>query len=501
MKKKASVKTLAKNKPIILQPSLSLRNSTSMSQKLTNNSRLKPLISNTNVDNAKKDISFPYLPLLSESENDEIPNLLMQKLKLLHQIVDFSENNSSTNVVTKTELLNEVLIAFKDPEFKFPHNSDIYAEVFSMIAWHIYRTPEEIPKLWKTHTNYYFDLDEINEAQWLHKSLVYSIAIAFIGRSDFDIKLADMLSFDLFKLSIYLFRTYNPDEQDKLVNLFAVLYPKLNEYRSFAHEIICYEFIRIINDNEPFTVTRPLLRVYSLIINGFKVPLSQNKLETFKNIIMPLHKHLYLDYFGKELIIATTQFLEKESSLAIPILEYIRHHWPIMYPVKQLILIEEIGIIASFLESKDINRAVRLFYPIFNRTVMGVHLSLSLKVLSLFEINDFVWFLTEQPEVSYPLIIPALFKTAKAHWSLDIRDMAVAVLNVLRENNPHIFNALGEAIRVIESNELIRGIKRAQKWKYIVDNFESSKIKRDTKLNTLSSIFVGCESLALSINQ
>jgi len=111
--------------------------------------------------------------------------------------------------------------------------------------------------------------------------------------------------------------------------------------------------------------------------------------------------------------------------------------------------------------------------------------------MGLWEINDFVWLVTQNAEVSYPMIVPRIFETATTHWHDGIAVMATAVLGVLRVNNYVVFDAIGFRVRELVRHEALSSVDRAEKWQSLIGAFGASQGDRDERLRRLRAIFVG----------
>lgn len=498
---KKSVLTLAKEKPKILKPSFSPRaqSATSKSGSSLSSRQKDPLkeLSNQKPNEKSTKLSFPAMKLLRSVKESEIKDLLISKCKTAQQNVDLSREDLAIYATGKEGYLFDILESLQDKNFKFPQFQEAYEAVFGLVAFHIFRTVSTIPDLWKSvHDDYYFEMDTITDAQWPHRVIIYDTAIALFKRNDFDISLCKLLTTDLLKLVVYLMRTPNKDEQRKLAELYVAMVPKMREFRSFAQSVTRSALARISVNDENFIAAKPLLQIIRSHAEGYKVPLKKIHRNFYLDVILPLHKHEHSHYFWAELVAAVTAFLDKDPTLTQPTYEFIIGVWPRLCTTKQLDFIDEIGILASFVPDDETSNITKVLLPQFCRTIVGVNTWSAKRALALFDINDFVWLMTEVPGDVYPSLIPSLYECAKIHWDDDSRALALACLNVLRDNNRRIFSVVGKAMKTLENQRMLNDIQRALKWKELIDRFEVSKRRKLQKYEILSYIFDGCESLA-----
>ena len=518
---KKSVLTLAQNKPKILQPNFSPRNSSSLlrssnssvsklitigplqqpqnqtSQK-TSNIQENKVISKDKTEKKTK-LSFPPVaPLNSQTKTEDIKKLLIQKCKIASQKVDSNKEELSMFTMAKTDYLKDILNSISNNSFKLPQDLETYSAIFSLIASHIFQTAKKFPDLWNSvNDDYYFEVDKyLEDKEWYFKSMIYDISIALFKRDDFDMEMTNLLTCDLFKLCVYLMRTIYPKEQEKLELLFIEIYQKMGKYRRFGLEVARSALTRISINNDSFVGARSLLAVMKSITDGLKVPLKQNHKDFYYNTILPLHRHDHCLYFWTELVNVVLSYLEKDEQLTVDTYKFIMKIWPRVCVSKQINFIEELGLLASYVPDNSTTEVVRTIATQFNNTVMGVNTILAKKMLTLFDINDFVWLITEKAQDSYPILIPSLFNAANTHWDPDSRDLAVAVLNVMRDNNHKIFNIVGKALKTIENSKIMNIMERGLKWQILIENFEDNPHERKVKSELVSILFIGCEHIA-----
>ncbi|OHT07078.1 hypothetical protein TRFO_05274 [Tritrichomonas foetus] len=498
-KKKPAVRTVQSRgaTPKIMRPSFSSLNKKAESpSKKTDKiitKRSSTATSSKTPENPKKKILFPALPPLESVTKESVDDLFIKKCKLCFQLCDFSEGAPEIYISSKKDMLTEILNGLSNETLCISDTKESYSILFALIALHIYRTPSSIPIEWYSLSDFYMLTDEYHPRNFIHLDLIYDIAIALFKRPKFNVNDSLDLAGDLFKLCVYLCRTIDDREQLKLAELIVTIYSVMKPLRKFLLKVLKTAIIRIIYENEPFSALKPILIALASIVGGFKTPL-KNRKNIFYDCILPIHSSPYLSYFGKELFIVVNQFLEKDSFLILSLFKYLVQHWPRLQPQKQLILIDEIAWFASYVEVEFLETAIHIIVPQLMTSLKNCHASVSEKILSMWEINDFVWMMVSKPEISYPLIIPILYEVASTYWTFEIRSYATAVLNVMNLNNKNMFTIVGLNLRKIQNEFILKSMERGEKWKYLVNNFEEGKRAKRIKLKMISSLFVGCDA-------
>lgn len=499
---KPSVKTLAKTKPKIMRPDFFPQTASSQSHSihsphLIDSNRVAPMRPEVAPLNRKplQKLAFPVLPMMIISKDEEIDSLFRQKCALCHQICDFSAQREMQYIMAKEDILREILKYIQDENCKLSDSKENYDAVFLLITRHIYRTPTRLPDEWYSVSDYYYLTDQIIEPNWPHNSIVYDIMISFIERPSFSEELATFLGGDLMKLCVYLFRSPDQREQQKLALLFLTLYHKMRGLRSFGLDTLQHSLRRIIYEDEPFTSAKPILSALSNIIAGIKKPIKDRYLDLFYESILPLHRSLYFTYFHEQLETCLTQFLEKDHHLVVDLFSTLIKYWPRLQPYKQSIFLDEITYYSSFVEDDFLKETIPIILPQLMFSLDGVHAGISEKILLMFEVNDFVWLMTIHPELTYPMLVSQLFITCRTYWNPDLRVISSAVLTILRMNNLLVFDQVGKNLANLESSKIMVGFDRAGKWKYLITTYERSSKRRKYKLQWLSRLFVGCEPI------
>ena len=87
-----------------------------------------------------------------------------------------------------------------------------------------------------------------------------------------------------------LFDSEEPKEREYLKNILHRLYAKLVPRRKMIRRAISETFNSLIHERYKFNGTSELLDILASVISGFAVPLREEHVIFFHNIIIPLHK-------------------------------------------------------------------------------------------------------------------------------------------------------------------------------------------------------------------
>jgi serine/threonine-protein phosphatase 2A regulatory subunit B' len=131
-------------------------------------------------------------------------------------------------------------------------------------------------------------------------------------------------------------------ERDYLKNILHKLYAKLVPRRKMIRKAINECFFALIHENHKFNGAAELLDILASIISGFAVPLRDEHVIFFQNIIIPLHKVQTCSQFYEQLLRCSMLFLTKDRTLAIPLLEGLLKFWPFANCIKETLFLTEL---------------------------------------------------------------------------------------------------------------------------------------------------------------
>lgn len=139
-----------------------------------------------------------------------------------------------------------------------------------------------------------------------------------------------------------LFDSEESVERDYLKNILHKLYAKLVPRRKMIRKAINESFFSLIHESHKFNGAAELLDILASIISGFAVPLRDEHVVFFQNVIIPLHKVQTCSTFYEQLLRCSMLFLTKDRSLAIPLLEGLLKYWPFANCVKETLFLTEL---------------------------------------------------------------------------------------------------------------------------------------------------------------
>ena len=198
-------------------------------------------------------------------------------------------------------------------------------------------------------------------------------------------------------------------------------------------------FFNLIHETHKFNGAAELLDILASIISGFAVPLRDEHVVFFKNVIIPLHKVQTCSQFYEQLLRCSMLFLTKDRTLAIPLLEGLLKYWPFANCVKETLFLTELQ---EVLEVCEVEKVEPLILRLFRRIVKcigGIHLQVADRAMCFFENDYFLNILKTYKSETFPMLVPVIVDLAENHWHKILQESLIALKTILKEIDPYAF--------------------------------------------------------------
>jgi len=420
------------------------------------------------------------LPLLKDTVAAEQSSLLLRKIRQCCTMFDFEDSLSDIkSKEVKRACLAEMIDYFTKTNVVC--TDIIYMEFIKMMSTNMLRT---LPAA----KNVPFDPDEDEpylEPSWPHLQLVYELFLRFLDLPDFQPNLAKKYIDQKFVLQLLeLFDTEDPRERDCLKTLLHRIYGKFLGIRAFVRKHINNIFLRHIYEGGQFSGIAELLEILGSIINGFALPLKPEHKQFLFKVLIPLHQSSSLNLYHPQLAYCIVQFLEKDVTLAEPIVRGLLRYWPKTCSQKEVMFLGELEEILDVIDSTNFKKILE---PLFNqlaKCASSAHFQVAERVLYYWN-NDYITGLvSENIVLILPLIFPALYDISKNHWNAQIIALIQSVLKMLRDMNSKLYDEMVAKYKLIQNKERQKEKEREELWRKL-ESLEATRSTRNN--NNLSS--------------
>ena len=198
-------------------------------------------------------------------------------------------------------------------------------------------------------------------------------------------------------------------------------------------------FYTLIHETHKFNGTAELLEIQASIISGFAVPLRDEHVIFFKNVIIPLHKVQTCSQFYEQLLRCSMLFLTKDRTLAIPLLEGLLKYWPFANCVKETLFLTELQEVLEVCEVEKVEPLIQRLFKRIVRSIGGDHLQVADRAMCFFENDYFLNILKQYKDKTFPMLVPVIVNLAENHWHKILQESLIALKTILKEIDPYAF--------------------------------------------------------------
>ena len=292
---------------------------------------------------------------------------------------------------------------------------------------------------------------------WAHIRGIYEIFLNLVINEACDcITLKQFVTSNFISEFLQLFDSDFAEERDFLKNILHKLYAKIIPRRKMIRKAITDCFHLLIHEIHKFNGTTELLDIMASIISCFTIPLREEDVIFFKNIIIPLHKVQTSSLYFDNLIRCSMLFLTKDSTLSVPLLEGILKYWPFSNYVKEILFLQELIEVFEFCDIEKIQPLVNKLFKRVIRCISGSHLQVADRAMRLFESESFISIIKQYKTISFNIIVPTVNHLASNHWHQMLKESLSALKEILQKIDPQAYNNALETVDQKKSDKNLR---------------------------------------------
>ena len=308
---------------------------------------------------------------------------------------------------------------------------------------------------------------------WVHIRGIYDLFLQLVINEACDVRtLKQFITSNFISEFLQLFDSDLAEERDFLKNILHKLYAKLVPRRKMIRKAITDCFHILIHEIHKFNGASELLDIMASIISGFAIPLREEHVIFFKNIIIPLHKVQTSNLYFDNLIRCSMLFLTKDSALAIPLLEGILKYWPFANYIKETLFLQELPEVFEFCDVEKIQPLIGKLFKRVIRCISGSHLQVADRAMCLFESESYISIIKQYKSITFNMLVPVVSYLADNHWHTMLKESLSALKEILQKIDPAAYNNALENLEQKKYDKSLRitqppeeRSKMDQKWK------------------------------------
>ena len=345
--------------------------------------------------------------------------------------------------------------------------------------------------------------EEVKETDhsWVHIRGIYDIFLQLVINEACDVKtLKQFITSNFISEFLQLFDSELVEERDFLKNILHKLYAKLVPRRKMIRKAITDCFHLLIHEIHKFNGASELLDIMASIISGFAIPLREEHVIFFKNIIIPLHKVQTSNLYFDNLIRCSMLFLTKDSSLSIPLLEGMLKYWPFANNIKETLFLQELPEVFEFCDVEKIQPLIGKLFKRVIRCISGSHLQVADRAMCLFESESFISIIKQYKTITFNMLVPTVNYLADNHWHQMLKESLGALKEILQKIDLQAYNNALENLEQKKYDKSLRIVqppdernKMDMKWRSLTKLAQKSHPNFQEPIIPFSDNYVLCD--------
>lgn len=378
------------------------------------------------------------LPSFRDVAPAEKQYLFVQKLHICAFPFDFAD---PTKHVREKEIKRQTLLELVDyansGAGKF--TEQVSEDIIFTLSNNLFRT---LPPA-RQHDVDNYDAEEEEpslDPAWPHLQIVYEFLLRYVVSNDTDAKVAKKYIDQQFVLKLLeLFDSEDPRERDYLKTILHRIYGKFMVHRPFIRKAINNVFYRFIFETERHNGVAELLEILGSIINGFALPLKEEHKLFLQRALMPLHKPKCVAMYHQQLAYCVTQFVEKDSKLAEPVLKALLKYWPVTNSQKEVLFLGELEEILELTQAPEFQKIMLPLFRQLAKCLNSQHFQVAERSLFLWNNEYIVNLVAQHRHQLLPILFPALEENTNNHWNPAVHGLTCNVRKMFQELDEQLY--------------------------------------------------------------
>jgi serine/threonine-protein phosphatase 2A regulatory subunit B' len=286
--------------------------------------------------------------------------------------------------------------------------------------------------------------------------------------NDTDAKIAKKYIDQQFVLKLLeLFDSEDPRERDYLKTILHRIYGKFMVHRPFIRKAINNVFYRFIFETERHNGVAELLEILGSIINGFALPLKEEHKLFLQRALMPLHKPKCVAMYHQQLAYCVTQFVEKDSKLAEPVLTALLKYWPVTNSQKEVLFLGELEEILELTQAPEFQKVMIPLFRQLAKCLNSQHFQVAERSLFLWNNEYIVNLVAQHRHQLLPILFPALEENTNSHWNPAVHGLTCNVRKMFQELDEALYEECKRKYEEEQTSERAAMETRDRKWEYL----------------------------------
>lgn len=371
-------------------------------------------------------------------------DLFSQKVRLCTLMFDW-RNEHTHKENRMIEMKRQLLLELVDfiGKSKALYQEPYAGEVMEMIKINVFRV---LPP--RVHAEM-IDPEEDDpafEPAWPHLQVIYEFLLRYIVSPDLDVRvMKKYINARFVENLLEVFDSEDPRERDYLKTILHRIYAKFMTLRAYIRKLINTTFFTFIYKTGRHNGVAEMLEILGSIINGFALPLKEEHKRFLMKVLMPMHKVKHYQLFHQQLSYCVTQFVDKDASLAVPVVLGLIKFWPRNNSSKHVMFLNELEELLEITQPDEFEKIVEPLFEQLSLSVGSPHFQVAERALFVWH-NEYISSLIADYRAEVlPIIFPVLSRNSTEHWNPTVCGLTMNVLKIFMELDEDLVNECQKA--------------------------------------------------------
>lgn len=183
--------------------------------------------------------------------------------------------------------------------------------------------------------------------------------------------------------------------------------------------------------------------------------------------------------YHQQLSYCVTQFVEKDSKLAEPVLSAILTFWPRTFSAKEVLFLNEVEEILEMVQADDFAQLSPALFGRLAQCVCSPHFQVAERALFLWNNEYIVGLIAQNRDKILPIVFAALYENSRSHWNTTVHGLTCNVVKLFMEMDSALFDACSAEYRVELEKAPARLKERQEAEAAVVQAIEAHPLAAD----------------------
>jgi hypothetical protein len=177
-----------------------------------------------------------------------------------------------------------------------------------------------------------------------------------------------------------------------------------------------------------------------------------------------MHKVRALASFHPQLSYCVTQFVDKDPTLAVPVLQGLLKYWPVTNSAKEMLFLNELEELLELTQQEEFKQILAPLFRQLSRAIGSPHFQVAERALFLWH-NDYIsGLIADNRRDILPIIYPVLHVNSESHWNLTVKNLTYNVLKIFMELDTPLVEQCSKAYVAKKGKDEIRIQQKLEYW-------------------------------------